>query len=113
MNINPYILFMLSAVIVSGFAQILLKKSAAKTYKSVIFEYLNPYVICGYGIMVLGMILNILAYKKVDYKNGPVIESLGFPLVMILSFFFFKEKITRKKLLGNLIILVWIVIFYL
>lgn len=112
MSINPYIFFMLGAVIVSGFAQILLKKSAQKTYKSVIFEYLNPYVIGGYGIMVVGMLLNIIAYTKVEYKNGPVIESLGFPLVMLLSYFFFKEKITKKKLIGNFIILIGIIIFY-
>lgn len=113
MSINPYIFFILSSVILASFAQILLKKSAMKTYKSVIFEYLNPYVICGYGIMVVGMFLNVLAYRKVEYKNGPVIESLGFLFVMILSFFFFKEKITKKKLIGNLIILAGIVIFYL
>ena len=63
--------------------------------------------------MVLGMLLNVVAFTRVDYKNGPVIDSLGFLFVMILSSIFFKEKITRKKLLGNLIILVGIVIFYL
>lgn len=112
MNINPYIFFLLAAVIISAFAQILLKKAATKTYKSVIFEYSNPYVICGYGIMVVGMLLNVIAFTKVDYKNGPVIDSLGFLFVMILSFFFFKEKITKKKLIGNAIILVGIFIFY-
>ncbi len=113
MSINPYIFFMLAAVVFASFAQILLKKAAMKTYKSLIFEYLNPYVICGYGIMVLGMFLNIIAFTKVDYKNGPVIDSLGFLFVMILSFFFFKEKITKKKLIGNGIILLGILIFYL
>lgn len=113
MNLSPYLLLILCSVVMSSFAQILLKKSALKTYKSWIFEYLNPYVICGYGIMVLGMLLNVLAYRKVDYKNGPVIESLGFLFVMVLSWFFFKEKITKKKLFGNLIILLGVVIFYL
>ena len=113
MNISPYLLLILCSVVLASFAQILLKKSAKKTYKSWIFEYLNPYVICGYGIMVLGMLLNVLAYRKVDYKNGPVIESLGFLFVMILSYFFFKEKISKKKLIGNLIILAGIVVFYL
>lgn len=112
MNINPYIFFMLAAVVLASFAQILFKKSAMKTYKSWIFEYLNPYVICGYGIMVLGMFANIIAYTKVEYKNGPVIDSLGFLFVMILSFFFFKEKITKKKVIGNAIILLGIIIFY-
>lgn len=112
MNLSPYLLLILCSVVMASFAQILLKKSANKTYKSWVFEYLNPYVICGYGIMVLGMLLNVLAYRKVDYKNGPVIESLGFLFVMILSWFFFKEKITKKKLLGNIIILLGVIIFY-
>lgn len=113
MSLSPYLLFILCSVVLASFAQILLKKGAMKTYKSWIFEYLNPHVICGYGIMVLGMLLNVLAYRKVDYKNGPVIESLGFLFVMVLSWFFFKEKITKKKLIGNLVILVGVIIFYL
>lgn len=113
MNLSPYLLLILCSVVMASFAQILLKKATLKKYKSWIFEYLNPYVICGYGIMVIGMVLNVLAYRKVDYKNGPVIESLGFLFVMVLSWFFFKEKITKKKLFGNLIILLGVVIFYL
>ena len=113
MNISIYYLFMLSAVVLAAFAQILLKKGALKKHKSILFEYLNPHVICGYGIMMAGMLLNVLAYRKVEYKNGPVIASLGFLFVMVLSWFFFKEKITKKKLIGNLIILVGILIFYL
>lgn len=113
MNLSPYLLLILCSVVMASFAQILLKKSANKTYKSWIFEYLNPYVVFGYGIMVLGMLLNVLAYRKVDYKNGPVIESLGFLFVMILSWFFFREKITKKKVFGNLIILLGVLVFYL
>lgn len=113
MNLSPYLIFILCSVVLSSFAQILLKKSTLRTYKSWLFEYLNPYVICGYGIMVIGMLLNVLAYRKVDYKNGPVIESLGFLFVMVLSWLFFKEKITKKKLIGNLIILFGVIIFYL
>lgn len=112
MNFSPYLLLILASVILASFAQILLKKGAMKEHKSIIFEYLNPHVICGYGIMVIGMLLNVLAYRKVEYKNGPVIESLGFWFVMILSWLFFKEKITKKKLIGNLIILAGVVIFY-
>lgn len=104
---------MFMAVIISSFSQIFLKKSAKKTYTSVVREYLNPYVIIGYGMMVVTTILTILAYRGLDYKNGPVIESLGYVLVMFLSLFFFGEKITWKKLLGNLLVVFGIVIFYL
>ena len=62
--------------------------------------------------MILSTLLTIAAYKKVDFKNGPVVESLGFIFVMVLSWVFFQEKITKRKLLGNLLILVGIVVFY-
>lgn len=110
---NKYIIFLLLSVIISSTSQILLKKSALKQYKSFIYEYLNPYVIVGYGMMIISTITTILAYRGIEYKNGPVIESLGYLLVMILSWIFFKERITKNKLLGNIIILVGIYVFYL
>ena len=96
-----YWLFLVASVIVASFSQVLLKKSAAKKYDNVIKEYLNPYVIIGYMMMVGTTVLPILAYRGIEYKNGPVIESLGYILIMILSFFFFKEATitdaTRKS----------------
>ena len=77
-------------------------------------EYLNWKVICGYGLMFVGMFLTIIAYSKgVQYKNGPIMESIGNIWVVILSFLFFREPITRNKVLGNILILLGIVIFYL
>ena len=32
-------------------------------------------------------ILTILAFKGLDYKNGPIIESVGYIFIMILSRF--------------------------
>lgn len=82
-------------------------------YDSFIKEYLNPWVIVGYGMMVVSMLVTILAYRGLEYKNGPVIESVGYLLVMFLSAVFFKEKITKKKIIGNAIILLGIFVFYL
>ena len=74
---------------------------------------MNPYVIIGYGMMVLSTIVTILAYQKVEYKNGPVVEALGYILIMILSYLFFREPITKRKVLGNTLVLLGIIIFYL
>ncbi len=41
-------LALFGAVLLSSVSQMLLKKSAGKEHKSVIFEYLNPWVISGY-----------------------------------------------------------------
>jgi len=112
MEINVYILLLLSSVVIASFSQILLKKSAEKTYDSIVKEYLNPYVIIGYGMMVISTITTILAYRGLEYKNGPVVESSGYILIMILSYIFFREKITRKKVIGNILVLLGIFVFY-
>ena len=110
--VNKYMLLLVASVVVASLSQILLKKSAAKTYSSVIREYLNSYVIAGYGMMVLSTLLTVGGYAGLEYKNGAVVESLGFVLVMILSRLVFGEKITKKKLLGNVLILLGIFVFY-
>ncbi len=110
--VNKYMILLVLSVVVASLSQILLKKSASKTYSSVLREYLNPYVIIGYGMMVVSTLLTVGGYAGLEYKNGAVVESLGFVLVMLLSRFFFGEKITRKKLLGNALILLGIFVFY-
>ena len=109
---NSYIWFIVLSVLVASFSQILLKKSATKEYPNRIREYLNPYVITGYGMMVVSTVLTVIAYTRVDFKNGPIIESAGYVIVLILSRMFFKEKITTKKIIGTVLIIIGIVIFY-
>ena len=108
-----YWIVLFFAVIVSSASQMLLKKGAMKKYDSIIWEYLNPWVISGYGLMVLSTLCVIFAYRCVAYKNGAIIESLGYLLIIVLSRVFFGEKITKKKLIGNLIILAGVLVFYL
>lgn len=110
---NKYILLLLCSVTIASFSQILLKTSARHSYESLFQEYANPYVIIGYGMMLLSTVTTILAYRGLAYKNGPIIESLGYLLVMVLSLLFFGEKITRRKLLGNALILLGVAVFYL
>lgn len=109
---NRYIIILVVSVVIAAFAQILLKKSAEKTYASPIREYLNVYVILGYGLMFLSMFITIMAYSGLDFTNVPVIESLGYIVVMFLSYLFFKEKITKRKLLGMAVIMAGIFVYY-
>lgn len=110
---SKYIILLVLAVLVSSVSQIILKKSASKTYNSIFREYFNLYVITGYGLMVVSTVLVILGLKGVPYKNEPIIESLGYIFVMILSNLILGEKITKKKIIGNLLILSGIIIYYL
>lgn len=101
------------SVLIASFSQILLKKSAQKTYPSVIREYLNVYVICGYGMMFLSMFLTIIAYSGMEFTNVQIVEATGYIMVLILSYFFFHEKITRRKVLGMIFIFAGIAVYYL
>lgn len=110
---NMHLLILVLSVLIASFSQILLKKSAQKTYPSVIREYLNPYVICGYGMMFLSMFLTIIAYSGMEFTNVQIVEATGYIMVLILSYFFFHERITKRKVLGMVFIFAGIVVYYL
>ena len=110
---NEYWIALFLAVFVSASSQMLLKKAASIKYDSVVREYLNPWVISGYALMIISTLCVIFAYRGVAYKNGAIIESLGYLLIMFLSRIIFGEKITKKKLIGNMIILAGVLVFYL
>lgn len=97
--------------ILSSFSQILLKKSTEKRKKTIIEEYVNVYVITGYTIMVLCMVLTVIAYRGIPFKYGAVLESLVYLYIMVLSRLFLREKITKKKIVGNIIIGIGVIIF--
>ena len=109
---NMFLLIALFSVIIASFSQVMLKLGAGKVYNSKIREYLNFYVITGYGMLFLSMILTIVAYSHLSYLSVPVVEAVGYVLVPVLSYFIFKEKLTKRKLLGILFILLGIMVYY-
>lgn len=110
MTISYYIL-MGGGVFIASVAQILLKKSARIQREKMLQDYLNRLVLVGYIILFASMCVAIIAYKEVPLKFGAIIESLGYVFVMLLSAVFLKEKITRRKLIGNLIIILGVIVF--
>lgn len=106
----------LLAVIVSTSSQMFLKLSVTKNHSSHITEYLNRYVIIGYSMMLLSLLLNFFALRfginnGFGAKHAPIVESLGYVLIMFAARVFFKEKITIKKIIGNGLIVIGIIIF--
>lgn len=112
MTFDPYYLFLIASVLVASVSQILLKKGAMKQYDSFLKEYLNPWVISGYLMMFGSVFLSIMGLRRLDYFNAPIVESLGYVLVPVLSAIFFHEKITLRKSVGIGCIVIGIVIFY-
>lgn len=106
-----YVLIAIFSGILSSFSQVLLKMSAGKQKHTILGEYLNSYVIGGYFIMVFCMLLTVVAYRGIPFKYGAVLESLVYLYIMVLSRVFLKEKLTKNKITGNVIIIMGIIIF--
>ena len=109
---NRFLWVALVSVVIASFSQVMLKLGAGKTYASKIREYLNLYVISGYGMLFVSMVLTIVAYSHLSYLSVPVVEAVGYVLVPVLSYFIFKEKLTKRKLCGIAFILCGIIIYY-
>ncbi len=110
--IHVFFLLMIFAEFLAAASQILLKMSAQKEHSSFIREYLNVQVIAGYVLLMISMVIAIFCYNDLGYMGVVVMEPIAFIMVMLLARLIFKEKITRRKLAGMLLILAGIVVFY-
>lgn len=110
---NGYYALGILSVVIASCSQILLKKGAMKKYDSFIREYLNVYVISGYIFLFGSVFLTMIVYRGMNFMNVPVLEAIGYVLVPVLSYFFFKERLTKKKMAGIACILAGIFVYYL
>ena len=80
----------------------LLKKAAITPHKSFIKEYLNPWVIGGYSLMVFSLVSNVNVLSQgVLLKELGTIEAASYLFVPVLAIVFFKEKKQLAESGGN------------
>ena len=106
-----FTIIFLTGVLVSAVSQVILKTSANKTHSSIIKEYLNLRVILAYTLFFGASLLAVTAYRHIPLSLGVVLESTGYIYIPFLSFFFLKERITKKKALGMVVIIVGILVY--
>ncbi len=109
----PFIILALLGQLIASISQMLLKKSSQKEYPNFIRQYLNVLVIMGYGLLVISMFIAIVCYGHMPYMYVVILEPVGYIMVMFLSRMLFAEKITKNKIIGMLLILSGICVFYL
>ena len=110
---NIFIFLVVVSVFSAACSQMLLKQGARKQYPSFLRQYLNPWVIGGYGIMGASLLLNVFCLSRgVQVKELGGIESLSYLFVPVLSWVFFKEKITWRKAIAIVVIMLGVVVFF-
>ncbi|MDO5122009.1 MAG: multidrug ABC transporter [Erysipelotrichaceae bacterium] len=104
-------LLLLTGVFISAVSQVMLKKSAMKTYDSQVKEYLNPLVIGAYTIFVASTLLSVLAYRGIPLSMGPVLETTGYIYVTIFGMTIFHEKQNVKTFSALALIIIGIIVY--
>ena len=109
MNISYALAFL--AVFVVSVSQILLKQSAQTEHKNIIYKFLNWRVLLGYALLFGTTIINVFAYRGVELKVTPMIESTGIIWVTILAVFLLGERPTKRAILSIIVTIVGIIVF--
>jgi len=86
---------------VNQFGNINLNKNIFNVLIKLIFQ---PYVILGLLIYAIGSVFWILALSKNDLSFAYPLLSIGYILILVISYFFLKEEITFTKILGVILI---------
>lgn len=105
------VLIVIFNVFISSCSQILLKVSANEKHSNFHSSLLNWKVAIAYMIFSLSLLLNLMVMKMgLDLKWFPILESLGYVFVYILSLLFLKETLNGKWL-GMTLIIIGVCIF--
>ena len=108
-----YYLLVIVSVLSAAGAQMLLKQGAKKQYSTFVRQYINPWVIGGYGIMGTSLLLNIFCLSHgVQVKEISIMESLSYLFVPLLSWIFFKERISWRKVGAIMVIMLGVAVFF-
>lgn len=106
-----FLIIFIASVLISSLSQVILKKSALKSYSNIIAEYLNPQVIGAYFLFFLSTLVTLYAFRYVPLSFGPILESLSYVFVGLLSVFVLREKVTKRNLIGMAFIIAGVIVF--
>ena len=107
---NSGVIIYLITPFLSALSQLILKKAADNPKYTGLRVYLNWPVILAYGLFFGCMLLNVVALRTLDLTVASVLEASSYIYVMVLSFFFLKEKISARRLIGNIVIIAGIIL---
>ena len=108
---NVYYWGVVATAFASAVSQILLNISANKKYSNKIKEYVNPWVITSYMILAMILVANVFLLRFMNLKEENAVAASTYVFVLILSRVILKEKMTWKKIAGNILIVIGILIF--
>ncbi len=101
----------LVSVALSCVSQVLLKLAGSRQWPNKIREYLNIYVVSGYCLLGICLLLGVYVLIGLELKYSAVIESLGYVITVFVSKKLFKEQVSKSKWIGVACIIAGIAVF--
>lgn len=110
------ILFIISSVSLSAFAQIVLKMGmsnpkvqndliiAGNLFEKLYIALTNVYVVAGISMYLFSMILWLVVLSKIDVSVAYPFVGLGFIITMVLGFLLLNEQISTMRVMGTILV---------
>jgi len=107
-------LYILISIILNVLGQFVIKYGLNRIDKSLLQDKLivkvyhlftYPYVMSGLLIYAISAVFWILALSKIELSVAYPMLSIGYVLVMLVSFFFLNEQMSLYKILGTLLVI--------
>lgn len=99
-----YFLCLLVMTLLGAVASLFLKKASGADSLIDTIKNINLYI--GGMLYLVGAVMNIWVLRYLDYSVVLPLTSLTYIWTMILSHLILKEKITKKKIIGVVLILI-------
>ena len=100
---------LLVMTLLGSVASLFLKRASGEAGIIAMLKNINLYV--GGFLYLLSAVINIWVLKWLDYSVVLPLTSLTYIWTMVLAYLILKEKITRGKFIGNLIIIAGIIVY--
>ena len=100
---------LLVMTLLGSVASLFLKRASGEAGIIAMLKNINLYV--GGFLYLLSAVINIWVLKWLDYSVVLPLTSLTYIWTMVLAYVILKEKITRGKFIGNLIIIAGIIVY--
>ena len=110
MNKVFYVLMYVLSVFVCSCTQISLKKAATVECRGISI-YLNKTVIISNVIFVGATFVSTILYRHIQFSTINLLGSLSYVFIPVLSFYFIKEKISKRIITGIILIIMGIAVY--
>jgi small multidrug resistance pump len=106
-----YYLLGIIASLIASFGQIFFKLSGSRNNANWLKKFLNIYFIIGNILFITSALMTIYVMKHLDFSSFYSLTAASYFFITILSRIILKESIDNKKILGNTLIIIGIIIY--